>query len=222
MSFNKRNGQRKSRDKCRCRIPELGYYYIVTDAKETEQNYFYGLRNSMPKEMQQKLVIKVVKDSTVNLVERAKTQASLQPQYGEMWIIFDRDQVKNFDEIIRQAEKENISVAWSNPCIEIWFSAYFDDMFSCNDSVSCCNTFSTIFERKTKQKYYKSDVKIYDKLCKYGNERQAIFISKKKLKEQSDLNNMPSKMYPTTTVHLLVEEIKVKIENHTNKKEESF
>ena len=31
------------------RVPELGYYFIVTDTEETEQNYMYGLRDSIPK-----------------------------------------------------------------------------------------------------------------------------------------------------------------------------
>ena len=35
-----RNGKRKTRDQLsKQRIPELGYYFIVTDTKETEQNY---------------------------------------------------------------------------------------------------------------------------------------------------------------------------------------
>ena len=60
MSKQERNGQRKSRAQLsRHRSPELGYYIIVTDTKETEQNYMYGLRDSIPKELQGRLVIKV-------------------------------------------------------------------------------------------------------------------------------------------------------------------
>ena len=35
--------------------------FIVADTEETEQNYMYGLRDSIPKELQGKLVIKVIK-----------------------------------------------------------------------------------------------------------------------------------------------------------------
>lgn len=212
MSVNKRNGQRKPREELlNRRTPELGYYFIVTDTKETEQNYIYGLKDSIPKELQYKLVIKVRKTSTANLVDEAKSLAALQPQYGESWIIFDRDQVKNFDKIICKAESENIKVGWSNPCIEIWFSAYFGTMPTYQDSVTCCVGFSTAFEKYTKQKYKKSDSQVYDKLCKNGNEKQAIIISKQKLKEQQKENYNPSEMCPATTVHLLVEEIKEKV-----------
>lgn len=57
-----RSGKRKTREQLsKRRVPELGYYFIVTDTKETEQNYMLGLRDSIPKELQGKLVIKVCK-----------------------------------------------------------------------------------------------------------------------------------------------------------------
>lgn len=106
MSKSDRCGKRKTREQtARRRIPELGYYFIVTDTKETEQNYMYGLRDSIPTILQGKLVIKVVKTKTNNLVDEALNLASLNPQYGEPWIIFDRDQVQNFDNIISELTK---------------------------------------------------------------------------------------------------------------------
>lgn len=60
MANLERNGSRKIRGQLfKQRIPKLGYYFIVTDTKETEQNYMFGLRNSIPPELQGKLVIKV-------------------------------------------------------------------------------------------------------------------------------------------------------------------
>ena len=129
MSRVERNGKRKTRDQLsKQRIPELGYYFIVTDTKETEQNYMFGVRDSIPKHLQGKLVIKVIKKNTKDLVEEARELASLQSQYGEPWIIFDRDQVKDFDSIIAHADDCGIHVGWTNPCIEEWFSAYFGTM----------------------------------------------------------------------------------------------
>ena len=74
MPDNKRKGQRKPREQLlKRRVPELGYYFIITDTKETEQNYMFGLRDSIPKELQGKLVIKVSKTKTANLVNEAKS-----------------------------------------------------------------------------------------------------------------------------------------------------
>ncbi len=209
-----RNGKRKTREQLsKRRIPKLGYYFIVIDTKETEQNYMIGLRESIPKELQGKLVIKVCKAKTVELVNEALNMASLQPQYGEPWIVFDRDRVKGFNQIISLAKEKGINVGWSNPCIEIWFSAYFGAMPAYQDSVSCCGGFEESYLKITGQNYQKSDVEIYSKLCRFGDEKQAFVIAKQKLQEnQRNGRTAPSQMCPATTVFALVEEIKNKIE----------
>ena len=213
MAYLERNGSRKIRGQLfKQRIPKLGYYFIVTDTKETEQNYMFGLRNSIPPELQGKLVIKVVKTKTKNLVEEALNLASLNPQYGEIWIIFDRDQIQNFDEIISEAITKGINIGWTNPCIEEWFSAYFGTMPTYANSVSCCNGFEQIFERNAHQKYVKSDLAIYEKLNRFGNEEKAISIATQKMHDHSiQGKDKPSEQIPGTTVHLLVDEIKSKI-----------
>ena len=213
MANLERNGSRKIRRQLfKQRIPKLGYYFIVTDTKEIEQNYMFGLRNSIPPELQGKLVIKVVKTKTKNLVEEALNLASLNPQYGEIWIIFDRDQVQNFDEIISEAITKGINIGWTNPCIEEWFSAYFGAMPTYANSVSCCNGFEQIFERNAHQKYVKSDLAIYEKLNRFGNEEKAIRIATQKMHDHRIQGKYkPSEQIPGTTVHLLVDEIKSKI-----------
>ncbi|MGN1111698.1 MAG: RloB family protein [Acutalibacteraceae bacterium] len=215
MSRVERNGNRRTRDKfVNRRTPKLGYYTIVTDTKETEKNYLYGLRDSIPQELQGKLVIKVAKTPTKNLIEEAIKLVSMNPQYSEPWIVFDRDQVKNFDEIITQAKEKGIRVGWSNPCIEVWFNAYFGTMPTYQDSVSCCNGFSKVFEGAVKQKYNKSDIAIYEKLNRVGNESKAIEIAQRKYDEHKrNGKDKPSEMCPCTTVHILVDTIKSKVKD---------
>lgn len=214
MAKNQRNGQRKVRSiGSKRKSPDLGYYFIVTDTEETEQNYMYGLRDSIPNELRDRLIIKVSRTKTDNLVTEALERAALQPQYGEPWIIFDRDQIENFDLIIQQAENVGVGVAWSNPCIEIWFNAYFGAMPTYQTSVECCNGFSSSFEKVTKQKYEKADKQIYNKLCQYGNESQAIELAAAKLKQCiSNGSDKPSEMRPATTMYTLIKEIKDKIQ----------
>ncbi len=212
MAKHERNGLRKTREQiAKGRAPHLGYYLIVTDTKETEQNYILGLKASIPEELQDKLVVKVRKTKTKSLIEEAMDFASLQPQYGEPWIIFDRDQVQNFDEIIQEAERKGISVGWTNPCIEEWFSAYFGSMPSYMDSVSCCIGFGETYKKVTGQKYEKNDKAIYEKLNRYGDQDKAIKIATEKYKERKEnCKGKPSEMCPCTTVHKLVEEIRRK------------
>lgn len=212
--MTERNGKRKTRGQfSKRRVPELGYYFIVTDAKVTEQNYMLGLRDSIPKELQGKLVIKVSKVKTAELIDEALNLTSLHPQYTEPWIVFDRDQVKGFDEIIALASGRGINVGWSNPCIEIWFSAYFGKMPSYLDSVACCHGFEETYAHVVGQEYKKTDKDIYFKLCCFGNERKALALAKQKFDGHSmGHKTKPSDMCPATTLYILVEEIKNKIE----------
>jgi len=95
-----------------------------------------------------------------------------------------------------------------NPCIEIWFAAYFGKMPNIDTSVKCCEYFSRIYESKIGNKYEKSTPDIYDKLFKYGDEAKAFEIAELKRKECFQNGKCtPSAMYPCTTVDFLIREI---------------
>lgn len=65
MAKGDRTGNRKTREQRRTiKVPELGYYLIVTDTEGTERCFFAGLHQSLPEEVRNKLVIKVVETKT--------------------------------------------------------------------------------------------------------------------------------------------------------------
>ncbi len=208
-----RAGKRRDRNrKVGVRVPELGYYLIVTDTKETEKNFFEGLRDSIPPELKDRLVIKVEKAKTIELVEKALELAGKETQYRMPWIVFDRDQVKDFDEIIKVAKENGVGQGWSNPCFEIWLYAYFGEMPVIIDSVTCCDRFADKFEKITRQKYSKNDKDIYQKLKRHGNEEKAILLAEKSLQKcVEDGKRKPSEMCPASMVQRLVGEIQGKI-----------
>lgn len=209
MAKADRLGKRKPRPAFSGRTPDLGYYIIVTDTKETEENYMAGLRDSLPKELQSRLVITVKKAETKNLVDACKEYASLYPKYGQVWIVFDRDQVVKFDEMIRDAEQAGVNIGWSNPCIEVWFDSYFGKMHPYMDSVACCQGFGETFQKKTGLQYRKSNDKIFQILNKHGDESLAITTARRRHEQHiRDGNTLPSIMCPCTTVYCLVDEIK--------------
>lgn len=159
-------------------------------------------------------MIKVTKSRTVDLVKTCTEGASLNHQYSEPWIVFDRDQVKDFDNIIKNAEQSGVRAGWSNPCLEIWLYAYFGSMPNIQDSVSCCDRFVVEYERRTGQKYDKAEKDLYKKLCEFGNEENAIKIAQDKRKQCIENGlTAPSKMIPCTIVDELINVIKTKMEN---------
>ena len=213
MARKDRMGNRKTREqRSKRRVPEMGYYLVVTDTEATERCFFDGLHDSLPTDMQKKLVIKVVETKTQNLIQKCLEMTVYDAQYRIPWIVFDRDQVQGFDEIIAEAVSKGIQVGWSNPCFEIWMYAYFGAMPAIRDSWTCCSDFGRVYETKTGQKYSKADEQMYGKLCKFGDEEKAIQIAQQKLEQcKREGKTKLSEMYPCTTVHELIGEIKRKI-----------
>ena len=111
MAKGDRTGNRKTREQRRTiKVPELGYYLIVTDTEGTERCFFAGLHQSLPEEVRNKLVIKVVETKTRSMIDKCLELTAYEAQYRIPWIVFDRDQVIGFDEIISEAEKKGIQV----------------------------------------------------------------------------------------------------------------
>ena len=212
MAKKDRKGERKPRgQKTQLRVPELGYYLIVTDTEATERCFFTGLHQALPEDVRKRLVIKVVEAKTRAMIDKCLELTAYEAQYRIPWIVFDRDQVQGFDEIIAEAERKDIEVGWSNPCFEIWLHAYFGVMPAIQDSWICCSEFGRVYESKTGQKYSKADEKMYGKLCMTGDEEKAIQIAQQKLEQcEREGKTKPSEMYPCTTVHKLVGEIREK------------
>ena len=125
-------------------------YLIVTDTEATEKCFFNGLCNSLPESIKGKLVIKVIEaKKTGSLIEECINSVSQSPQYRVPWIVFDRDQVPNFDDIIKEAERKGINTGWSNPCFEIWLYAYWGSMPPIEESKKCCSEFNKEYKKKT-------------------------------------------------------------------------
>lgn len=199
------------------RTPLLGYYLIVTDTKETEKNYFDGLKESIPAEIRDRIVIHVEKaKTTYSLIEKTQELLSSSAQQRIPWIVFDRDEVRDFDEMVRRAIRDEINVGWSNPCFEIWMFAYFGTMPNIVDSVTCCSRFEDRFEKVTSQKYQKNDKDIYRKLNQYGSFETAYPLAEKNLEKAMALYAKPSEAISACTVHHLVKEIKDKVEGYGN------
>ena len=210
MARADRTGNNKMKRSQRKRItPELGYYLIVTDTEATEHCFFEGLKKTLPENVKGKLVIKVEKTKTENLVDKCCELVAYNPQYRIPWIVFDRDQVDNFDDIINYAMSKDIQVGWSNPCFEIWLYAYFGAMPKIEESWKCCSKFAKEYELKTGYKYSKADDKLYDKICKVGDEKKDVYLAQQKLEQCKREGKLkPSEMCPCTTVHNLVRQIR--------------
>ena len=190
-----------------------GAYLIVTDAEKTEKNYFEGIKNIIPDSLKNDLQIKIYSNKPLaKIIDFAAEQRNKDERFRDIWLVFDRDEVKNFDKLIEEAKESKMNVAWSNPCFEIWLMSYFQIPKNIDDSQKCCETFEKIFMENTSKKYKKSEEKIYNILCESGDENKAIERSREKYHQVKKEYSKPSKMIGCTTIYKLVEELKKKME----------
>lgn len=129
MAKKDRTGNRKNREQSkRFRVPELRYYLIVTDTEATERYFFTGLHQDLPGDVRNRVVIKVIETKTQTMIDKCLELTNYDAQYRIPWIVFDRDQVQGFDEIIAKARGKEYR--WDGQirvlkygCMHIWFYA---------------------------------------------------------------------------------------------------
>ena len=190
-----------------------GAYLIVTDTEKTEKYYFEGIKNIIPDSLKNDLQIKIYSNKALSkIIDFAAEQRNKDERFRDIWLVFDRDEIKNFDRLIEKAKESKMNVGWSNPCFEIWLMSYFQNPKNINNSQKCCETFEKIFKENTDKNYEKSEEKIYNILCKKGDENKAIQRAREKYYQVRKEYNQPSKMIGCTTVYKLVEELKKKID----------
>ena len=193
------------------RKPDLGYYFIVTNAVETEPNFLNGIKKSLPNNVQGRLVIKVKSTKTYDMVEMIVYEMNKSPIFYDPWIVFDKDQIPDFDKLISKAEKNSINVGWSNPCIEIFFLSYLGKNPNVSDQTDCINKFCSEYKRVMGKEYKKNNENIYDELSKNGDESKAVKIHENKHNEYLvNDETQPSKMVGLSTLYKLVKEINIK------------
>ena len=110
---------------------------VFTEGQRTEPVYLTHWHR-----MHRENVIVTIDDfhaSPMQLVEEAVAKRAIDLRaakrgqgaaYDEYWCVFDVDEHPHLDRALRLAEASGISVALSNPCIELWFLLHFEDQWT--------------------------------------------------------------------------------------------
>ena len=171
-------------------------FLIVCEGKCTEPNYFESFRLSSAK-----IKIKGIGYNTLSLVKET-IKLKKQKEYDQVWSVFDRDSfpAHNFNNAFELAKKHKIKVAYSNEAFELWYLLHFHYY----DSGISREKYKEKLTKLLKHKYEKNSTTIYDEV--FDNQNDAIRNAIKLLKNYDEKFN-PEKANPSTTVHLLVEEL---------------
>ena len=189
-------------------LDERKFFLIVTEGKTEAQYFKYFSSTTGPR-------IEPVdkQDSKVSLIKKA---VALRDQYitekryvegDETWVVFDRDvdnkkpnDKETFNQALELASKNNIKVAYSNDSFELWFLLHLQVVSTAmhRDNI----------EKKLKEHLgsYKHGDDVFNKIN--ANYSKAVKRAKQMLKETEDSKTQPVDANPSTTAHLLTEELR--------------
>jgi hypothetical protein len=173
-------------------------FLIVCEGEKTEPNYFNSFR--VQKDVIQ-IDVEGVGENPSNLVESAREYNSRE-DYDQVWCVFDRDNFtpQDFNNAIQNAKNQNFNVAYSNEAFELWYVLHFEFLNTGIPRSDYCQKLNKLMGKK----YKKNSEQIYKELI----DKQDIAIkNSKRLLEEYEPRKNPVKDNPSTTVHLLVEEL---------------
>ena len=122
--------------------------------------------------------------------------------YDQVWWVFDRDNFSpsDFRQAIDDAEAKKIKVAYSNEAFELWYLLHFQFL---NTTISR-KDYGVKLGKLMNKPYQKNSQSIYSEL--WSKQDQGIRHAEKLLAQYPQPN--PAEDNPSTTVHLLVKELK--------------
>ena len=101
---NRLNQKRSERKKV---LLKSGAYLIVTDAAKTEKYYFEGIKNHIPDSLKNDLQIKIYSNKALSkIIDFAAEERNKDERFRDIWLVLDRDEVKNFDKLIEEAKEK--------------------------------------------------------------------------------------------------------------------
>ena len=170
-------------------------FLIVCEGEKTEPNYFNSFR--VPGVV---IDVRGIGQNTVRLVKRA-IKLMEEDDYDQVWCVFDRDifPLKNFNAALRLAEKHGIKVAYSNEAFELWYVLHFNY----HQSATARHLYVGMLNDLLGVPYEKNRLDMYEQL--EGKQEKAIRNAERLLQNYDPPD--PARNNPSTTVHLLVQEL---------------
>jgi hypothetical protein len=174
-------------------------FLIVCEGSKTEPNYFRSFR--VPKNVVEVDVHGFGEDPSRLVRSATDLKNKDGDDYDQIWCVFDRDSwtLENFNNAISSATSQGFRVAYSNESFELWYILHFEYLNTGIPRQDYIHKLSLLLGKK----YQKNSKTIYDELL--DKQPTAIRNAEKLLTQYAPPD--PANDNPSTTVHLLVQEL---------------
>lgn len=215
--FKKRRQQRKQR-KREFKSPRANSFLIVTEGEKTEPLYFGGIQQRIEEKIGGNIdVVEVpfidihgegcATGSLIQATERIVKTAKV--MYQNIWVVFDKDDFKDFDQAIEEGTQKGYKIAWSNQSFEYWLYLHFYYSDSALHRSDWQDKLDEVFKQyQLGDGYYRKNyVNIYDLVDTFDGVNIAINNAKRRMASFQDGIEKPSQYDPGTMVYKLVQEL---------------
>lgn len=199
----------KELERKRKRKKVLPYILIVCEGARTEPNYFEWYKENCKQEIN--VDICGEGKNTVSLVREAiaikkKIEKEKQIIFDQVWCVFDRDsfEISTYNQAFELAHKNNIKVAYSNECFEVWYLLHFQYFDNEMPRGLVFNKLDNLMKKEYGIAYKKNTHNICELLL--GKQLTAI-KNAKKLESKCSNIGIVHHQNPSTSVYKLVEEL---------------
>lgn len=192
-------------------------YLIVCEGKQTEPNYFKGLKKKINEKYGNKvdvlipsIEVKGTGKNTTDLVNYTDKFVNYSnKRYGQVWVVFDKDDYSNdqFDKAIKTCD---YNVAWSNPNFELWLLSHFKKVNRYISKDNVLQELSKEFQKKGLGEYTKNDTNIFEKVT--SEERLHTAIKNCEYMEELNKDGQESRKNPMTKVYKIIDGLKEYLE----------
>lgn len=189
-------------------------YLIVCEGKQTEPNYFDGLKRKINEKYGRKVDVVIpsidVKGTglnTVSLVEYTKKVVNqANKMYGQVWVVFDKDDY-NDEQFNYAINSSDYNIAWSNPNFELWLLSHFKKATRFVTKEQVLAELKREFANNRLGTYKKNGKDIFEKVTRDNRIDMAI-KNCKQMEQVTKDNKKYSDKNPTTMVYKIVEDLK--------------
>lgn len=207
------------------------YFLIVCEDESTEPHYFGEYQKQFESILPKKTVyLKSVGTGRNSLgvveqaiIERDRLQTEADTHIDHVWAVFDKDSLdetegnrERFEKAFELADKEQVRVAYSNECFELWLLLHFVDVrpdihLSRNDviypSLEASVNKGRTEETKIPYDHKHPNTDFMDAIMKSGSQDNAILRAKVLDEYHIKQNHSPIDSNPNTLVYKLVSEL---------------
>jgi hypothetical protein len=192
---------------------EIVRFLIVCEGEKTEPNYFKAFTDRWS-EVKEIKVTGCGCSTCQLIIEAKKIREKLERErpvpFDRVWLVFDKDDFKDFNKAIEDAKKEKMNCAWSNEAFELWYVLHFQYLVTGVDRKQYIEMIEDKVRKASKNKkfkYKKNDVDFYQILQEHGDEEQATKRAQRLRGIRGEEKNYAAHN-PRTEVDLLVAELR--------------